>query len=137
MGKDTPFIMEGDGEADVEISLVESCGLNYEKYINNKEILTKSLLESHLDELIKIVDNMNHHVAYLILGVLILKTGSQISDNLREKIIKAADWKYDQDNYILKNTDDKEFLELRKKILINFQELIQNYKPGQIIDNLF
>jgi hypothetical protein len=134
MGKDTPFIAEGDGETDVEISLIEACGLKYEEYVNNKTILTKELIELHLDELIDIVDRMNHHVEYLIFGILILTTGSRISDSLRQKIIDAADWKYDQENYMLKNTNDKDFLELRKEILIDFQEQVRNYKEGQSID---
>ena len=134
MGKDTPFIAEGDGETDVEISLIEACGLKYEEYVNNKTILTKELIELHLDELIDIVDRMNHHVAYLIFGILILTTGSRISDSLRQKIIDVADWKYDQENYMLKNTNDKDFLELRKEILIDFQEQVRNYKEGQSID---
>ena len=32
MGKDTPFIIEGDGEVDIEISLIKACGIDYNYY---------------------------------------------------------------------------------------------------------
>ena len=125
MGKDTPFITEGDGEADVEISLIDACGIEYEDYAKDESILTKEIL--NFNNLLEIVQHMNHHVAYLIFGTLILKTGSKLSDDLRKKLIEAADWKNDRETYIQKNTDDEEFLELRKEILLYFLEKVKNY----------
>ncbi len=48
MGKDTPFITEGDGKADVEISLIEAYGIKYEDYVEDDSILTKEIFEAHL-----------------------------------------------------------------------------------------
>lgn len=39
MGKDTPFITEGDDKADVEISLIEACRIKYEDYVEDNSIL--------------------------------------------------------------------------------------------------
>jgi hypothetical protein len=131
MGKDTPFITEGDGEADVEISLIEACGLEYEKYAKNDSILTRSILESNFNELVEIVKSMNHHVAYLILGTLILKTGSKLPDDLKKKLLEAADWENERK---LWKYASKGFLELRKEVLIDFQEKVKNHKAGIITD---
>jgi hypothetical protein len=133
MGKDTPFIMEGDGEVDIQISLVKACGLDYIKYAKNNSLLTREILEMHFDELLEIVERMNHHVAYLILGVLILKTGSKMPDLLREKLIESADWRRERE---LWKYADEEFLKERKEILLDFQEKIKNHKSGVTTDIL-
>lgn len=135
MGKDTPFITEGDGEADVEVSLIEACGIKYEDYVEDNSILTKKIFEAHLNELLDLVKRVNHYVGYLILGVLILKTGSNLTEDLREKLIKAADWENDRKDWKLEDTEeDREFLDLRKDILLDFQIKIRNHKPGVITD---
>ena len=134
MGKDTPFITEGDGESDIESSLIRACGFNVEDYAEDKSILTKKVLENHFDKLLRIVHSINDHIAYLILGVLILNTGSAMPEDFRDLLVESADWKTDREKYIGKITDDKEFLELRKDILTNFQGKVRNYKTGQIID---
>ena len=135
MGKDTPFITEGDGKADVEISLIEAYGIKYEDYVEDNSILTKEIFEAHLNELLDLVNKVNHYVAYLILGVLILKTGTNLTEDLREKLIKAAAWENNRKDWKLEDTDeDREFLDLRKEILLDFQEKIRNHKPGVITD---
>lgn len=134
MGKDTPYITEGDGEADIESSLIRACGINNEDYAEDESILTREVLESHLNELLRIVHKINDHVAYLILGVLILNTGSEMPEDFRDILNESADCKIDREKYIGKITEDEEFFELRKNILIDFQEKVRNYKPGQIID---
>jgi len=131
MGKDTPFIMEGDDEADIEISLIKACGINYENYAEDESILTREIFEAHFDILLEKVNRMNHYIGYLIFGSLILKTGSKLPEELREKIFEAADWKNDRKDW---RDASEDFLELRKEILIDFQEKIKNHKPGVITD---
>ncbi len=77
------------------------------------------------------VNRMNHYIGYLIFGSLILKTGSKLPEKLREKIFEAADWKNDRKDW---RDASEDFLELRKEILIDFQEKIKNHKPGVITD---
>ena len=135
MGKDTPFISEGDDEVDIEISLVKACGIKYEDYVDDKSLLSKEIFEAHFDKLLEKVNRMDHYIAYLILGYLILKTGSNLPDDLREKIIEAGDWENDRKDWKMEDTDeDREFLDDRKEILLDFQEKIRNHKPGVITD---
>ena len=97
--------------------------------------ITQFFFEAHLNELLDLVNKVNHYVAYLILGVLILKTGTNLTEDLREKLIKAAAWENNRKDWKLKDTDeDREFLDLRKEILLDFQEKIRNHKPGVITD---
>ncbi|MFW9864595.1 MAG: hypothetical protein ACFFEN_00720 [Candidatus Thorarchaeota archaeon] len=87
--------MEGDGEADVLISLIEDCGIGYEDYAKDKTVLTREILERHFDELLETVSSIKLHVAFLILGVLILNTGSKMPVDPREKLIVSAYWQND------------------------------------------
>ena len=127
MGKDTPFIMEGDDEADIEISLIKTCGINYGDYAKDESLLTREIFEDHFDIILKEVREMGHYIGYLIMGCLILKTGSKLPDDLRKKLIDSADWKLDRKDW---RGADEEFLELRKEILLDFQDKIRNHKPG-------
>ncbi len=88
------------------------------------------IFEAHFDKLLEKVNWMDHYIAYLVLGYLILKTGSNLPDDLREKIIDAGDWENDRKEWKMEDTDeDREFLDDRKEILLDFQEKIRNHKP--------
>lgn len=127
MGKDTPWITEGDGEADIQIDLIEVCGIEYEDYAENESILTKEIFEKHFSQILKLINS--DYLSLLIFGALILRTGSFLPDKVRKKIIEAADWKNEKERW---KYADAEFIKSRKETLIDFRQKIINHKRGEI-----
>jgi len=138
--EDTLFtILNGyglDHEWAIYTKIIEICGLNMDAYIEDESQLTKELLEEHYDGILKDIpqNNLNyeHHLQYMVLGALILKIRAELSDDLRDKIIKSADWEFELKKR-WRSVDD-EFLERRKKTLINFKERLKEYEIGKKID---
>ena len=126
MGKDTPLIMEGDGEADIQIDMIQICGIEYEDYAENESILTKEIFEKHFYQILRLYSD---YPSLLIFGALILRTGSFLPDKVRKKIIEAADWKNERERWKYANA---EFIKFRKEILIDFRQKIINHKRGEI-----
>ena len=127
MGKDTPWITEGDGEADIQIDLVEVCGIGYEAFAEDESILTKEIFEKHFPQILRLINS--DYLSLLIFGALILRTGSFLPDKVRKKIMEAADWKNEKERW---KYADAEFIKSRKEILIDFRQKISNHKRGQI-----
>lgn len=127
MGKDTPWITEGDGEADIQIDLVEVCGIEYEDYAENESILTKEIFEEHFPQILRLINS--DYLSLLIFGALILRTGSFLPNKVRKKIIEATDWKNEKERW---KYADAEFIKSRKEILIDFRQKIINHKRGEI-----
>lgn len=98
MGKDTIYLFEGDGEWDVEANLIELFGLDLEEYYENPAILTKDVINKSLINIIKELklDSQDLSIdiskaCYLhYLGYFILKTGADLPDNLRSKIVEST-----------------------------------------------
>ncbi|MFX1572983.1 MAG: hypothetical protein ACFFB0_09555 [Promethearchaeota archaeon] len=140
MGKDTPFIMEGDDEFDIEMTIYRIIGYEYPEYdddapepIPPRELLENQLLnpKSKLQNLLSKCEI--GYLEFLIIGGLVLKTGAEMPEELKEKILKTAECKNEKSRWKYAN---EEFLELRKEILIDFQEKIKNHIPGVVTDIL-
>ena len=132
MGKDTPDIMEGDGEADIITSIIELLGLDFWDYMNDKSILSREYLEQNIDKVLKVAKDPSKSPGYYqILGYYILKTGASISDDLRNKIAEVSQWKYEETIY-----PSKEIEEERKIILKDLRDKIINHIPGRITELL-
>jgi len=127
LGKDTPWIMEGDGEADIQIDMIEMCGIKYEDFAENESILTKEIFEKHFYQILRLTNS--DYLSLLIFGALILRTGSFLPNEVREKIVKAADWENEKERW---KYADAEFIKFRKEILIDFRQKIINHKRGEI-----
>ncbi|MFX1281323.1 MAG: hypothetical protein ACFFA3_18370 [Promethearchaeota archaeon] len=140
MGKDTPFVMEGDDEFDVELTIYKLIGYKYPDYKDDapESLPPRELLEKHLldpsSKLRKLLDDCKiGYLEFLILGGLILKTGATLPEKLKEKILKTAQWKIEKDRW--KYTDN-EFKKLRKDFLEDFREKIENHRVGVKTDVL-
>jgi len=130
MGKDTPFIMEGDGEADINSHILELLGLDGWDYLNDESILSREYLEQNIDKVLKVAKDPSKSPGYFqILGYYILKTGASISDDLKNKIAEASQWKYEETIY-----PSKEIEEERKIILKDLRDKILNHKQGRITE---
>ena len=119
---------------------------------HNRGALTREMLESNLDEIIDeiigftdFVSNPNlrprdtkyngywvHslddiYIAYQILGLLILQTGSFLPKIVEDSIIKSTEWDYDKSRGWSAAIKDK-----RKQNLESFRNAIKTHKIGRI-----
>lgn len=128
MGKNTPYIMEGDGEWDIEYHIIELLGLDYYSYLNDETILNREVLELNMEKILTVVNNPSKNSGYFqILGYFILKTGATISDELKNKIAEATKWEYEETIY-----PNKEMEEERKTVLKDLRDKILDHRPGRI-----
>ena len=156
MGKGDAAILGGDDESDVLWNLLEICGFNYEEYERIEEEIDEKILEDaensviealsdSLPELVPTRENLNAqlldpyselyallsrceigYLEFLILGVLILKTGAILPPGLKDKILKTAAWETDEWRW------KEEFKEERKKALQYFRSKIENHIDGKV-----
>ncbi len=124
--------------------LVELCGLDFDKYWRNREILTKEALERHLGDILfdlRSVENsiLNKErsflnvdtwddlvIGYQILGILILQTGSYLPDHVRDIILSSTTWEFDR-----RREWSKDLEEDRKFYLDDFRNKIMSHKEGR------
>ncbi len=122
----------------------EFCDLDYEDYYMDKIILTQKALEQNLDEIIRRIEKIKSQfddpplysvhitcleaidIAYQILALLLLETGSYVPEVVKEKVLKSTEWEFD------KQWDwDENALKIRKFYLNEFREKILHHEPGK------
>jgi hypothetical protein len=136
---------------------IKICGLEFNDYRFQKVILTREILEAHLDEIVdKIINFIDYvfrpqlrprlpsfdgywilsmddiFIGIQILGLLILQTGSYLPDLVRRGILYSTTWEYDK-----KREWSKPFEDERKNNLKNFRDAILKYVPGNKIKITF
>ncbi len=156
MGKDNAAILGGDDESDTLWTLLEICGFDYDAYERITEEIDEKILEGaennviealsdSLPDLVPTREDLNAqlldpyselnvllsrceigYLDFLILGVLILKTGAVLPPELKEKILKTAAWETDEWRW------KEEFKEERKKALQYFRSKIENHIDGKV-----
>lgn len=156
MGKDDVSILGGDDESDTLWTLLEVCGFDYEAYERIEEEIDEKILEDAGDEVIEALsdslpelvptrEDLNAqlldpyselnvllsrceigYLDFLILGVLILKTGAVLPPELKEKILKTAAWETDEWRW------KEEFKKERKRVLQYFRSKIENHIDGKV-----
>ena len=120
------------------------CDLDYEDYYIDKTLLTQKALEQNLDEIIRRIEKIKSQfddpplysvhitsldailVAYQILALLLLETGSYVPEIVKEKVLKSTEWERD------KQWDwDENALKIRKFYLNEFREKILQHESGK------
>jgi len=125
MAKLTAEIIEGDEESDLISFFIKACGISLRDFHNDSRILTKEIFEANFDKVLDIVETRSSsRKTYLILGYLILLTGSHLPADLRSKIIEATKWEYE------KGLWDERFIRERKFYLRDLRDKIRAHKPG-------
>ena len=139
-----------------EDRIIEMCELDVDDYYMDKSILTMQILESHLDKILERLDYLKStinnkeiayrgtgmfgepvydehlsgieplEVAYQILALLILETGSYMPDKVRNEVLRIAEWNYDK-----KWGWDPTFVEGRKEYLNTFRNAVKGHQPGK------
>ena len=139
-----------DGGEPWEEWIIEQCGLDYYEYGVHPEILTMKILENNLDKIIYRIEELKKtvderpfrgyglfgepvydefiysldqaSVAYHILGLLILETGSLLPENVKREVLKSTTWKYDKHRGW-----SPDLIEYRRFFLKQFRRTIRRY----------
>ena len=120
-------ILRDDEEADIASFILNACGLELHDFNLNERILTRENLEKNYKALIKMLDGRNFRRApYFVFGYFTLLTGLGISESLRRKILRVADWKHEEGHW-----HDKEFAIKRKAFLEDFREKVTIHQIGR------
>lgn len=127
------------------------CGIDYYgDYEWNAKVLTREILEAHLDEIVDkiilledyvdndilrprnpkydgwwVVSEDDIYIGYQILGILILQTGSFLPKLVEDSILFSTMWEYDKQRMWVKSAED-----IRKKNLAQFRDAIQHHQAG-------
>ena len=139
MGRMDVGILEDDGEADIVAFMLDACGIDSPDFYLDERILTRENFEKNYEALEKMVQvrqpeekeefigmNDPSRAPYFVIGYLALLTGAKISEELRQGILEAAKWEYEEGYWT-----DEGFALKRRIYLEDFQEKIQIYKTGQ------
>jgi hypothetical protein len=128
MATDDATIMGSESHLNEEWTIVKMCGIKVRDYIEDEHILTRELFEKHFDEIVKYVQSsvQGDYVAHQVLGYLILKTGSNLPEHLRDNILNCASWELEKEFWSQVPSWEKP----RKFFLNDFITKIKNHVPG-------
>ena len=123
MGWWSSTIMGGDPPMDREVAFEKVAGVSCLR----DELLTKELVNLHLNGFIERIkkDKFDPEIGWLVLGVIIMRTGATMPENVRKQLLKNA-----IDTNIEGWTEPEE----RKAYLEDFKEKVTNYKNGEITE---
>ena len=121
LGGDTPLDYLGDFASQLKLSDTENGLGDLYGYEFSQEILNK---KENLNKLVRYADSIKDEdyrsIAYQVLGVILMSTGSKISGTLKEKIIDYAK----KDEWYQNKTPDRVFF------IEDFINCVRNYKDG-------
>lgn len=82
----------------------------------------QQLIEKYYGQLVECAHKHKSRLAFFVLGEFLMSHGAKLTEDLKQKILKYSDWRYEKDQ--LKKKKDR--LE-RKKFLAEFREKIISY----------
>ncbi|MBD3214094.1 MAG: hypothetical protein GF311_15905 [Candidatus Lokiarchaeota archaeon] len=89
----------------------------------------KKIIERYYDEFLEYLSQQDSRLAYIVLGVFLMQFGAIITDDLKQKILKYSDWKWDKDQ-LEKRKDRME----RKKYTKEFRTKLKDYTAEKPIE---
>ncbi len=121
MARGSARILDDDEEIDLVTFMLDACGIDYSDFFYNERILTRENLEKNFKFLSKMVSNrQSRKSVYFVIGYLILITGSNMPEDLRQSILNYTKWEDEESVWLNKNKkiERKIYLkDFRKKIL--------------------
>lgn len=145
MGKGDASILDGDDESDTLWTLLEICRFDIKGY---EDLSEDDNYDGDYPELVPTLEDLNSQLLdpfselnnllsrceigdleFLILGVLILKTGAVLPLELKKKILKTAAWETEEWRW--KGTPLL-FKEQRKEALRYYRSKIENHMDGKV-----
>ena len=128
MARDKATIMGGETQFELEESILELCGVKLNDYFRNEKVLTQKIFESHFEEIISFIEvHGEYYHALSVLGVLILKTGSNLPINIKHAILHHINFDEEKSFWEM----NPKYIEERKFYLNDFKEKILLHKRGQ------
>ncbi len=129
MAKFDTSIVCGDDEFDVLYSIRGICGISLEEFYSESLSHFSEQVNSHFHEVEEYIRvHACHRIGFQVFGYFILKTGSMITERLRQDILLNSRWEDEIDYWDDVNKDS------RKRHLMRFREAIINYIPGDSVD---
>ena len=92
------------------------------------ESMDNILIERAYDQLIAHTSEKKSRLAFMVLGCFLMLHKCEITEELRQTILKYSDWEYEKDQ--LKDEKDSEE---RKKFLDDFRDKIKNYDGSKVV----
>ena len=86
--------------------------------------IIRILIDRGYDQLLSFASRSNSHLAFQVLGVLLMQYGARMTEEMRGLILSNSKW--ENESYQLQIFEDN--LE-RKKYLLDFREKVFSYKP--------
>ena len=127
MARGSAKILDDDEEIDIVAFMLQAIGLDSDDFSDDERILTQENVEKNFHILRKMVDNRSFGRApYFALGYLILVSGAQLPEDLRDEILDAARWEHEEGMWL-----DEGFVAERKIYLEDFREKIRIHQSGQ------
>jgi hypothetical protein len=121
MGWWSTGIMAGDSPLDWEDEIYNLCGVEkWQEDSDKMAKIPKSRLEANLTKITKVIERESgweKQIAYQVLGVMLMRSGCEISQKLKSSIVSAAE----QDEWA---TEDGE----RKKSCGDFAKKVKAYE---------
>lgn len=127
-----------DHEWAVFREIIEICGLHFEEFIEDEALLTKELLESHYDDILRDIPQKEENLSYvnllyiMVLGALILQTGARLPFDLQKKISDIDIWDIELKQRWKR--PNEYYLENKIKARTEFQEMIRNHESGKVTE---
>ncbi|NVM55122.1 MAG: leucine-rich repeat domain-containing protein [Candidatus Helarchaeota archaeon] len=127
MARGSARILDDDEEIDLATFMLDACGIDYSDFFEDERILTRENLEKNFKFLKKMTDiRYSRRAPYFVLGYFILITGAKMPEDLRQEILDATRWEYEEGRWYDKGA------ELERKIYLNdFREKIRKHVPGK------
>ncbi|MFW9873639.1 MAG: hypothetical protein ACFFG0_11080 [Candidatus Thorarchaeota archaeon] len=120
-----PTIMGGDFQIDVESEILSIFNVSYVDYFDNDRRMNATTLEENLDLVVTQVRNHVSHLAYHVLGFIIIRSGVKVSRGLKDEILSFIDWELDK-----KVGWGGDWVEARKFYLEDLRNKLKSHKVG-------
>ena len=128
MSRKSAEIMQNDEEMDAFEFMMDALGYDY-SFIDiyfGKNLISKEVVNDHLDVLIKMAENRQTRASYFALGYIIMTTGSKMPQGLRNQIMEASEWHHEEGIW-----KDKGFEKKRKICLNDFSQKVKLYSENE------
>jgi hypothetical protein len=127
MGWWSKDIMGGDSPLDVKDGIFDICGVD--EFGEDGRDITRKDIEDHMPQILDFVrshENNDYYdesaIAYQVLGVLMMKTGTPITEELKQEILENSK----TDSWAESDSE-------RKEIVGNFHTAIENYNGTPVV----
>lgn len=126
MGTWSATIGGNDIHLDIEAFAMETCGIEFDAYLENNLLLSKELFDKYYDEIANYAIKRDAHKGPLTMGALILMYGGKFSKDVKHLVFDEIQYELDKYEY-----DSLENKIIRHSYLKEFKSQIKDYVEGE------